>query len=147
MTRIIITLIFSLLALLTHAQGMSKTQENNKGISLKVSIDRTSTNEGKVYYALYNSQKGFDEKAPFKVAHSEITENQTHVSFENIPNGIYAIICYHDTNNNQQLDFEGYMPIEDYGVSNNPLLMGPPTYEAAKFEVAGKDLALVIKFQ
>lgn len=147
MTRIIITLVFSLLALLTSAQEQNISAQDNAEVSIHVVINRTSSNEGMVYYALYDSQKGFNEKQPFKVAQSEIADNKTHVSFEKIPNGTYAIICYHDTNDNQQLDFEGYMPIEDYGVSNNPLLMGPPTYEAAKFEVDGKDLALEIKFQ
>ncbi len=147
MTRIIITLVFSLLALLSFAQEQNISKQNNSEITLQVKINRTSSNEGKVYYALYDSQKGFNEKQPFQVAQSEITGNKTQVSFENIPNGTYAIICYHDTNDNQQLDFEGYMPIEDFGVSNNPLLMGPPTYEAAKFKVDGKDLALEIKFQ
>ncbi|MDT0295689.1 DUF2141 domain-containing protein [Mesonia ostreae] len=39
------------------------------------------------------------------------------------------------------------MPKERYGVSNNPVLVGPPTWEDAKFEVKTTVKEVTIKFQ
>ena len=45
------------------------------------------------------------------------------------------------------MDFQDNgMPLEDYGVSNNPMSYGPPQFDAAKFVVADKNVTLVIRF-
>ena len=37
------------------------------------------------------------------------------------------------------------MPLEDYGLSNNIMTFGPPSFEDSKFEVIDKDLTFEIK--
>tara|TARA_R110001606_G_C15272253_1_gene639616 strand:- start:912 stop:1037 length:126 start_codon:yes stop_codon:yes gene_type:complete len=37
-------------------------------------------------------------------------------------------------------------PIENYALSNNPMLMGPPRFEDVKFIVGHEGLALNIRF-
>ena len=67
--------------------------------------------------------------------------------FEGLEPGEYAIICLHDINENNKMDFApSGMPLEDYGASNNVMNFGPPTFSDSKFTVADKDLTLEIKF-
>jgi uncharacterized protein (DUF2141 family) len=47
-----------------------------------------------------------------------------------LPAGRYAVIVYHDEDNDGALDrFLGMMPTEGYGVSTNPTLSGPPDFD------------------
>ncbi|MCF8413904.1 MAG: DUF2141 domain-containing protein, partial [Melioribacteraceae bacterium] len=50
--------------------------------------------------------------------------------------GEYAIKCYHDVNENRELDTNFFgIPSEDYGFSNNaPATFGPPSFEQAAFK-------------
>ena len=67
--------------------------------------------------------------------------------FEGVEPGEYAIICFHDKNDNDKMDFqENGMPMEDYGASNNVMSFGPPKYDDAKFTVSDKEVTLEIKF-
>lgn len=53
----------------------------------------------------------------------------------------------HDENENKAMDFDtNRMPLESYGMSNNPLSYGPPQYNDAKFELENEDLELNIRF-
>ena len=56
-----------------------------------------------------------------------------------IPDGIYAIGIFVDTNNNNKMDrnFLG-IPKEQYGFSNNAKgSFGPPSFKDASFEITG----------
>ena len=98
-----------------------------------------------IKFALYDKKTFM--LAPLNAKVGVITKGVTAVVFENVKAGEYAIVCYHDSNDNNKMDFdELMMPKEDYGVSNNPQLMGPPTFDAAKFTVENKSLDLTIKF-
>jgi uncharacterized protein (DUF2141 family) len=59
------------------------------------------------------------------------------VIFTNVPDGDYAVSCFHDEDDNGKLNmFMGMMPTEDYGTSNNaPANFGPPKWIDAKFEI------------
>ncbi|REH50543.1 uncharacterized protein DUF2141 [Tenacibaculum gallaicum] len=78
---------------------------------------------------------------------SVIIKGKSTVVFEKIPDGEYAIICFHNKNSNNRMDFEpNGMPLEDYGASNNNLLrFDPPQYKAAKFLVKDKNVSFDIK--
>ncbi len=114
--------------------------------NITVTVVNVTSNNGKVNFALYNKTNFRNE--PIQTKSSTIKEGKSSVVFENIPLGEYAIICYHDKNNNDKMDFEANgMPIEDYGASNNIMnRFGPPQYEDAKFEVSDKNVSLEIKF-
>ena len=78
---------------------------------------------------------------------SKIKGKKSTVVFTDVAPGNYAIICFHDANSNKKMDFQDNgMPLEDYGISNNPVSYGPPQYDTAKFVVADKDVTLEIKF-
>jgi len=122
------------------------SNESKKNIiSIKVTVPNTTSDKGTVQFALYDQETFM--KAPLIGKVAVIKEGVSTVVFENVTEGAYAVICYHDSNANNKLDFdEQMMPKEDYGMSNNPVLMGPPTFEATKFIVENKSLDLTIKF-
>ena len=119
---------------------------SEEGVTITVSIDKVKNNEGKVLFALH-TENTFMKTKPIQSAEATIEDNKVTVTFTNVPKGIYAITCVHDENNNGRMDFqENGMPMEDYGVSNNPMSFGPPQFDPAKFEVKGDDVALKIIF-
>ena len=121
----------------------NKITGQNNTITAKV-INATSDG-GTVEFALYN-KTNFRMK-PLQGAKSKIVNGKSVVVFENIEAGEYAIICYHDKNNNDKMDFEANgMPLEDYGASNNMMNFGPPKFEDAKFSIIDKNVSLEIKF-
>ena len=50
--------------------------------------------------------------------------------------GTYAVAVYHDENANVKFDKNWIgLPVEGYGISNNPtIFLGPPSFDEAKFE-------------
>ncbi len=115
--------------------------------NITVSVENLSSEEGKVYFALFN-EDNFLKKAPIQGEVSEIKEGVAQITFSEVPTGTYAITAYHDKNGNQQMDFESNgIPKENYGVSNNQMnLYGPPLWEDAKFEFDGSEKALQLQF-
>lgn len=52
--------------------------------------------------------------------------------------GTYAIAVVHDENGNNKMDMALFLPKEGFGFSRNPAIaMGPPSFKAASFAVAG----------
>lgn len=104
-----------------------------------------TSDTGKVGFALYNKNNFM--RTPIQGKESKIKDGKTTVIFKNVTSGEYAIVCYHDKNNNNQMDFASNgMPLEDYGASNNNMSFGPPNYEDAKFTFNDKDVSLEIRF-
>jgi uncharacterized protein (DUF2141 family) len=86
-------------------------------------------------------------KVPLQAKNAKIEDGKSTVVFEDVEAGDYAVICFHDKNDNDKMDFqENGMPMEDYGASNNVMSFGPPTYSNAKFTVSDNDVTLEIKF-
>jgi len=140
--------IIIIIALLFSSIVMAQTQEEAtklEGSTITVSVTNTLTDEGTISFALFN-EKGFREKA-LQAKSSHIENGVGSVQFKSVQEGEYAIICFHDANSNNKMDFhENGMPKESYGISNNVYLMGPPQFENSKFMVLNKDLKLEIKF-
>ena len=114
--------------------------------TLKVSVDNVTNNNGKVIFSLHN-QETFMKSESVQRAQSKIENNKVEITFDNVAPGTYAIMVLHDENENYQMDFDNNgMPIESYGMSNNPLSYGPPQFSEAKFEVDQEDLDFKIRF-
>lgn len=113
--------------------------------TITATVVNATSDEGKISFALYN--KSTFMQTPIQAKSTKIKEGKGTVVFENIAPGEYAIVCFHDKNDNDTMDFsENGMPLEDYGVSNNVMSFGPPNYEDAKFEVSNEKVTLEIKF-
>ncbi len=101
---------------------------------IQVTITDIDSDEGMLYIGLYNSEDTFLNKR-YKGTRSEIKDGKVVVSFQDIPEGTYAVTVFHDENSNQKLDtnFMG-IPKEDTGCSNNAKgFMSAPKWEDAKF--------------
>tara|TARA_R110001583_G_scaffold412_2_gene3764 strand:- start:7957 stop:8388 length:432 start_codon:yes stop_codon:yes gene_type:complete len=127
---------------------LSFAQESNvnlTGKTITVSVTNALSDKGEVHFAIFTKENFRKESLSSKS--STISNGKSSVIFENISEGAYAVVCYHDENNNGTMDFqENGMPKESYGTSNNALSYGPPQFESAKFEVVNEDLNLEIKF-
>lgn len=113
--------------------------------TITATVINATSNEGKISFALYN--KNTFLKQPIKALVAKIENGKSTVTFEEIGKGEYAIVCYHDKNNNDKMDFSpNGMPMEDYGASNNIMAMGPPVFDDVKFVFGDKNVSLEIKF-
>ncbi len=142
MQHVILTIVLVISSIL-----MGNAQEiNTKEAGLvHVSVINILNDTGTVQFAVFNKENF--RKQPLFAKSSIIKEGVSSVVFDSIPVGEYAIICYHDENENNRLDFEvNGMPKESYGTSNNALNFGPPQFEDAKFIVGAEALTLEIKF-
>jgi len=136
--KFLVSLLFLIVVFISSSiVGQQKT--------ITVTIENISSDDGSVGFALYN--KELFMKKPIQAKSTLIKNGKTIVKFKNITNGEYSIICYHDKNNNKQMDFNSNgMPLEDYGSSNNKMSYGPPNFEDSKFLVKDKNVSLIIKF-
>lgn len=135
-----IILIIVKVALLITVNLLSEQQK-----TITATVVNISNNEGKVSFALYNKETFM--KTSLQAKNAKIVDGTSTVVFENLESGAYAILCFHDRNNNDKMDFkDNGMPMEDYGVSNNVMSFALPSYQDAKFDLGDKDLSLEIKF-
>jgi len=125
-------LIFCLLCICFHSPMLSAKPQ---AYTLDVNITGIIEN-GTVYVQL------FEEGQKFKVNSRECLENKVRlnegekgsVRFEGLEAGTYAIMVYHDQNNNGILEtnFIG-MPQEGVGTSNN--VKGIPSFKKCQFRI------------
>jgi uncharacterized protein (DUF2141 family) len=114
--------------------------------TIEVTMRDFDHNNGIVKVGLYDKESNFLE-GTFKAVTSKIKNKEATITFTDVPDGVYAVSCYHDEDSNGELNmFMGMIPTESYGTSNNaPAMFGPPKWEDAKFEVkSGEKLRLII---
>jgi len=147
MVRIVTLLVLYLVSHLVGAQNSSEniTKDVNSGEEINVTVPNVKSDQGKVLFALYTKDTFL--KQPEVGEAGEIENGISTVTFKNIMAGEYAIVCFHDNNSNEKLDFsEDGIPIEDFGSSAMVKRMGPPSFEDSKFKIDNKSLDLTIKF-
>lgn len=138
MKNLVLSLALAFTTLFSFAQ--------DEGITITVTVDNVTSDNGKVLMSLHTSETFMKGKG-IKNAETTIEDGKVTVTFENVLPGEYAILALHDENDNKRMDFEDNgMPKESFGMSNNVIAMGPPQYEDAKFKVTSEDLTLNIRF-
>ncbi len=136
---------FLVASLVTAVLFISNTIAAQENASITATVVNATSDAGKVSFALYDKEN-FRMKS-LQAVSSEIKEGKSIVIFTDIPSGEYSIVCFHDKNDNNKMDFAANgMPLESYGASNNVMNFGPPKYEDAKFVVADKNVSLEIRF-
>lgn len=106
---------------------------------LHIVVEGAENDKGKIFIALSPDKADYKKKDDaFKEAEVGIKNGVARHTFE-IPAGTYAVKVFHDENNNGELDtnFIG-IPKEAVGFSNNPSLMGMPSFEKVSFLVDGE---------
>ena len=113
----------------------------------KISVTATniSSSDGKVFFVLFDKETFMN--TPIQSKSKEILNGKSFITFKNLEKGEYSIICFHDMNDNGIMDINNNgIPSESYGVSNNILTFGPPSFFSTKFSLLEEDVNLEIKF-
>ena len=103
---------------------------------LTVQIDYVKSSEGQLTVGVYNSSDTFLKKPLTGIRTQAATDGKT-VVIKDLPPGEYAFVVMHDANQNGKMDKNMLgIPTEDYACSNNAMgTMGPPSFDAAKFQL------------
>ncbi|HLV14887.1 MAG TPA: DUF2141 domain-containing protein [Xanthomarina sp.] len=113
--------------------------------SITVTINNPLSDNGTMIIGLHN-ESTFMKSQGIENQKSVIIDGKVQVTFEDLKPGTYAIMVLHDANGNGRMDFnDNGMPLESYGMSNNPMLYGPPSFTDAKFNLENEDLELQIR--
>lgn len=101
--------------------------------TLRLSVPGIQSGEGSVIVQVYGTADGFRDPArAITQASVPARPGTLEIVLDGLPPGRRAVILYHDENGNRTLDrFLGMIPTEGYGVSNDPTLSGPPSFDEA----------------
>ncbi len=108
--------------------------------SLTVQVSELRNSKGTVQFALYNREDAFPDehyKKYFKKLTGEIVNGASSVTFENLPEGKYAVNILHDENNDGKIKKGIIFPKEGIGFSNFQSIgiSNKPTFSKASFSV------------
>lgn len=104
--------------------------------SLEVAIKNIKSSEGTVKVAIFTNEKDFLKNA-YQTKSVKAATGSVAVSFDNLPEGPYALSIFHDENDNGKLDtnFMG-IPKEGFAFGNNAMgTFGPPSFAKSKIEL------------
>jgi len=115
--------------------------------SITVTINNVKSDTGKVILTLHNQSTFMKTPEGVQSTETTIKDGKISITFNDVAPGNYAIMALHDENENKNMDFDtNRMPLESYGMSNNPMSFGPPQYKDAEFEIKNKDITMAIRF-
>ena len=117
--------------------------------TLHVTVEGIRNDAQPVRVLLFKTPDTFpDEERCYKVQATTATEGTAVVEFTDLDPGAYAIMAYHDENEDNRLNrVLGMWPSEGYGLSLNPLVMGPPTFQETSFELPPQGLSVTLSLQ
>ncbi len=120
--------------------------------SLKITISDIKNNDGNIKVALFDESKSEAFLKKLELAFRKkivvINNKKADVTFTNIPYGTYAVILFHDENNNGEIERSSIgFPVEPYGVSGNKFVIGAPKFNDCKFKIKSsfKTINIVMK--
>ncbi len=118
------------------------------GYSITVTVSGINNLEGEISIGLFQGAESYPKGDVIAGTFVRADNETITYTFENIPEGVYAIAIYHDENSNQKMDSNFlHIPKEGYAFSNNVFgTFGPPKFEKAKFGVK-EDTTLEIKIK
>lgn len=105
---------------------------------LSVLVNGLQSNKGRVTFQLFDTKESYrKQENAYKKEYIKIIERTSIWTVRGLPLKEYAVVIYHDENNNGEFDINaiGY-PQESYGFSNNvrPRL-AQPAFEKVKFSL------------
>lgn len=135
-----------LVFILVFAVGCFVTAQENKGVTLTVTVENVLADGGTILAGLH-TEETFMRNDGIASADAPAIKGVVTLTFENVTPGTYALMIMHDANDNKQMDMspEG-MPKESYGTSGEMNMFGPPVFTDAKFEVIDEDQEISIRF-
>jgi len=150
MTRAMSNWVVALFSAFTLAASLVSAQQAG---SVSVKIDGFKGTEGVALVTLYDSAESW-LKVPkaLQVVRLKISGAALQVELKGVKPGSYAVSVIHDENKNNELDMRWLpypKPKEGSGASGNPdTKVGPPKWEAAKFDVGpnGASINVSVKY-
>jgi len=128
-------ILFSMLASVLSFGQSTTPAVTTKTYQLTVVIPNVSHREGTLHIGLANDEKTFTAESFKTQTLSVPASGAVQVMFDGLPGGKYAVRIFQDLNGNDKMDFNGQMPGEPFGFSNITMLMGPPRYSDAAFDL------------
>ena len=93
--------------------------------------------DGFIDIKVYNSKDSFlDEENAIESIRKKPTIDETIISLSKIHEGNFALVVYHDENNDNKLNTGFFWrPKEGFAFSNNYIPKGPPSYNKAEIQI------------
>ena len=111
--------------------------------ALTIRVENTEPGKGHLMVGIFNDERNFPDDY-FKGQRVIVTNTTMVITFTDLPEGVYAVSVYQDTNDNEQLDKNIFgVPKEKYGFSNNA---GRPNYEKCLFDFKN-DMTITIRLK
>ena len=105
---------------------------------LHVVVEGAKNDRGNIVLAIFNNQQDFTRK-PYREKNIATLDAARGIIFNDLPDGDYAVVIFHDENANEMLDrnFLG-VPKEGIAFSNNlPVKFSLPEFNEAKVALRG----------
>jgi len=108
--------------------------------TLEINFVKIANPTGQIMLALFDSKEAFDRgAAPVRAIAIPVTGETATATIPDVLHGRYGFKIVHDVNGDGAMNTNPFgMPIESFAFSNNAVgNMGPATWEAAAFDIAG----------
>ena len=112
-------------------------------VNLNVEIEGIKSEKGKILYSVFSDKEGFpgNHKRAIKSGTAFIENGEAGIDVD-LPKGEYAVMVFHDEDDNDELKTNWFgMPKEGVGNSNNH--KGMPSYKKSVFKLSA-DKSIVI---
>lgn len=121
-----------------------------ESVSLQVSATGFRSERGHAIARLYRPGESVLGE-PWRTARSEIHGGTALLAFPGLPSGAYALVVFHDLNDNGKIDHNVLgLPAEPLGFSNGfalGLLSGKPTFDKLRFNASRSSASLQVRVQ
>ena len=107
--------------LLVGSQGQASDDTAAPSGDLTVVMDGLRNQNGTVVLTIYDKKQSYDQFDPQNVPASiimKVREKAPSITLHDLPEGDYAIVIFHDENDDGDFNMSGGIPTEGYGVSN-----------------------------
>ncbi|MEP3422065.1 MAG: DUF2141 domain-containing protein [Erythrobacter sp.] len=88
--------------------------------TIQISLSGIRNDKGAVYVALFDDEARYnslDFSGAVRVQSEPAKPGSQQFTFEELPDGEYAVVVHHDENGNEEFDLSGDYPLEGYGTS------------------------------
>jgi len=115
-------------------------QSEDPGFSLTIEVNELRNDEGVVVFALYDRDDAFPDEhyeKYYRKLQGKIIEGSSEVSFEDLPEGKYAVNILHDEDNDGKIKKGIILPKEGVGFSNYQSIgiTNRPKFSKASFDL------------
>ncbi len=115
---------------------------------LIVDVVGAESDKGQIHFGLYDSPDAFPDKdGRIEDTQKPVKKGQATGVFKGLTPGYYAIVAFHDENNNGEFDQGLFgVPLETYGFSNKAVaVLSAPSFESARIQVPEKGAHITIQ--